>query len=34
MKELTVLEQVILAAIWSLKDAAYGVSIRKEVKRV
>lgn len=29
VKELTVLEQVILSAIWSLKDDAYGVSARK-----
>lgn len=34
MQELTVLEQVILTAIWSLKDDAYGVSIRKEVKKI
>ena len=34
MKELTVLEQIILSAIWTLKDAAYGVSIRQTVKKV
>ncbi len=31
MKELTVLEQVIMAAIWGLKEDAYGVSIRKRI---
>ena len=34
MKELTVLEQIILAAILSLKDDAYGVSVRKKVKKL
>ena len=32
MKELTVLEQIILASIFSLEDDAYGVAIRKNVK--
>ena len=32
MRELTVLEQIILAAIINLKENAYGVSIRKKVK--
>jgi len=34
MKELTVLEQVILAAIVALKQEAYGVSIRKRVEKL
>lgn len=33
MKELTVLEQIILSIIWSQKDEAYGVSIRQKVKK-
>ncbi len=32
MRDLTVLEQLILAAILSLEDDAYGVSIRKHVR--
>lgn len=32
MKELTVLEQIILAAVISLKDEAYGMAIRQKVK--
>jgi len=32
MKDLTVLEQIILSVIWALKDDAYGVSIRQKVK--
>ena len=32
MKELTVLEQIILASIFSLDDEAYGVAIRLRVK--
>ncbi|MFC2142480.1 PadR family transcriptional regulator [Acidobacteriota bacterium] len=32
MKELTVLEQIILASIFSLDGDAYGVAIRKRVK--
>lgn len=31
MKDLTMLEQLILTAIWRLGDGAYGVSIRKSV---
>ena len=34
MKELTMLEQMILAAIIALKEAAYGVSIRKKVEKL
>jgi DNA-binding PadR family transcriptional regulator len=34
MKELTVLEQIILSVIWSQKDEAYGVSIRQRVKKI
>ena len=34
MKELTVLEQIILSAIWALRDDAYGVSVRQTVKKV
>ena len=34
MKDLTVLEQIILAAIIALKDGAYGVSIRKMVENL
>lgn len=34
MKELTVLEQIILASIFNLEDDAYGVAIRKRVKAI
>jgi len=34
MKELTLLEQMIMAAIVALKDDAYGVSIRKRVEKL
>jgi PadR family transcriptional regulator PadR len=34
MKELTLLEQMILAAIIALQGDAYGVSIRKKVARM
>jgi DNA-binding PadR family transcriptional regulator len=34
MKELTTLEQMILAAIIALKENAYGVSIRKKVEKM
>jgi DNA-binding PadR family transcriptional regulator len=34
MKELTVLEQIILSVIWSQKDEAYGVSIRQKAKKI
>jgi len=33
MKDLTVLEQIILSVIWALKDDAYGVSIRQQAKK-
>ena len=32
MKVLTVLEQIILSAIYSLEDEAFGVAIRKKIK--
>jgi len=34
MKELTVLEQLILAAIVNLEDEAYSVTIRNKVKEI
>lgn len=34
MKELTVLEQIILASIFNLENEAYGVAIRQRVKAV
>ena len=34
MKELTLLEQMIMAAIIKLRDGAYGVSIRKQVEKL
>ena len=34
MKELTLLEQMILAAIVALEDDAFGVSIRKKVEKL
>ena len=34
MKNLTVLEQVVLSAIWSLKENAYGVSVRQRAKKI
>jgi DNA-binding PadR family transcriptional regulator len=34
MRELTVLEQIILSVILNLKDGAYGVSVRQRVKEV
>lgn len=34
MKDLTVLEQIILSAIWSLKDEAYGVSVRQRANKL
>ena len=33
MKDLTVLEQIILSAIWSLKAEAYGVSVRQRANK-
>ena len=32
MKELTVLEQIILVAVITLKDKAYGMAIRQKIK--
>ena len=34
MKELTVLEQIILVSIIHLKDEAYGMAIRKKIKSI
>jgi len=34
MKELTLLEQIILAAIIALEEDAFGVSIRKKVEKL
>ncbi|MFC2163567.1 helix-turn-helix transcriptional regulator [Acidobacteriota bacterium] len=34
MRDLTLLEQMILAAVIALKEDAYGVSIRKRVERL
>jgi PadR family transcriptional regulator PadR len=34
LKDLTVLEQIILSAVWSLKDNAYGVSVRQKAKKL
>ena len=34
MKPLTKFEEILLLAIWRLKDEAYGVKIRQEVIRV
>lgn len=34
MKELTLAEEILLTAIWRLKDNAYGVTIRKKVAKV
>ncbi len=34
MRELTVLEQIILSSIMSLEDHAYGVSVRQRVKKL
>lgn len=34
MKELTLAEEILLTAIWRLKDNAYGVTIRKKVADV
>ena len=33
MKELTKAEEMILLAVWRLKDNAYGVSIRKKIEQ-
>ncbi|MBN1939219.1 MAG: helix-turn-helix transcriptional regulator [Candidatus Aminicenantes bacterium] len=34
MKELSKIEEILLVAIWRLKDQAYGVRIRRHVSRV
>jgi PadR family transcriptional regulator PadR len=34
MKELTKIEEILLLAIWKLKDEAYGVKIRKYVSKI
>lgn len=34
MKELTLLEQMILATVVALKESAYGVSIRKKLEKM
>lgn len=34
MRELTVLEQIILSSIMNLEDEAYGVSVRQRVKKL
>ena len=33
MKDLTLTEEMVLLAVWKLKDNAYGVTIRKQVSR-
>ena len=34
MKELTKIEEILLLAIWQLKDDAYGVKIRQHVSKL
>lgn len=34
MKELTKIEEILLLAIWGLRDDAYGVKIRKYVSQI
>jgi len=34
MAHLTKLEEIMLVSIWRLKDNAYGITIREEMKRV
>lgn len=34
MKDLTLTEEILLTAIWRLKDNAYGVTIRKQVAEI
>jgi len=34
MKELTKLEELVMIAIWHLKDEAYGVQIKNKVKEI
>ena len=33
MKDLTLAEEMVLLAVWKLKDNAYGVTIRKQVSQ-
>ncbi len=33
MKDLTLVEEMVLLAVWKLKENAYGVTIRKQVSR-
>ena len=33
MKDLTLAEEMVLLAVWKLKDNAYGVTIRKQVSK-
>lgn len=33
MKEISKAEEMVLLAIWRLKDAAYGVSIRRQIRQ-
>lgn len=34
MKDLTMLEEIVMVAIWRLGDKAYGVEIKKKVKEI
>lgn len=34
MKELTKIEEILLVAIWYLKESAYGVKIRQHVSKI
>lgn len=34
MKELTKIEEILLVAIWQLKESAYGVKIRQHVSKI
>jgi len=34
MRELTLLEQIVLSAVWSLGDEAYGVAVRRKLKKL
>ena len=34
MKELTKIEEILLVAIWQLKENAYGVRIRQQVSKI
>ena len=33
MKDLTLIEEIVLLAVWKLKEDAYGVAIRKELSK-